>query len=73
MLTGLAGQTNRTYWEFALDSIAVGSASLCGPASGCHAIADSGTSLIAGPSKVRGPDRCQSPRASEPVDWGSRL
>lgn len=43
--------TNRTYWEFALDGVSVGATSLCGPASGCHAIADSGTSLLAGPSQ----------------------
>ena len=47
-------QTNRTYWEFALDGVSVGSASLCGPGAGCHAIADSGTSLLAGPSQVMG-------------------
>lgn len=43
--------TNKTYWEFNLDGIKAGSLSLCGAAGPCHAIADSGTSLIAGPSE----------------------
>ena len=58
----LFGQTNRTYWEFALDSISVASTSICGPAAGCHAIADSGTSLLAGPSQVHvGPTHAGGP------------
>ncbi|GAM17760.1 hypothetical protein SAMD00019534_009350 [Acytostelium subglobosum LB1] len=42
--------TNETYWEFAMADVALAGNSLgyCG-AEGCHAICDSGTSLIAGP------------------------
>ncbi len=42
--------TNETYWEFALDDIQIGGQSLC--TSGCRAIADTGTSLLAGPAAV---------------------
>jgi len=41
--------TKQTYWEFVVDSIAVSSTSYC---TKCNAIADSGTSLIAGPSEI---------------------
>jgi phytepsin len=40
--------TNETYWEFALDDIQVQGTSLCGGGV-CRAIADTGTSLLAGP------------------------
>jgi len=42
---------NETYWEFAVKDIQIGGKSLglCG-ANGCHAVADTGTSLLAGPS-----------------------
>jgi phytepsin len=39
--------TNETYWEFAVDSMSIGGKSFC---SNCRAIADSGTSLIVGPT-----------------------
>jgi phytepsin len=44
---------NETYWQFSVSDILIGGKSLgyCGK-SGCHAIADTGTSLLAGPSDV---------------------
>jgi phytepsin len=41
--------TNETYWEFSVDSIAVASTTYC---TNCRAIADTGTSLLAGPSAI---------------------
>jgi phytepsin len=41
--------TNETYWEFALDSLSIGSTTF---ASNAHAICDTGTSLLAGPSAI---------------------
>jgi phytepsin len=41
--------TNETYWEFAVDSMTISGQNVC---NNCRAIADSGTSLIVGPSKV---------------------
>jgi phytepsin len=41
--------TNQTYWEFAVNSMTIDGTTVC---SNCRAIADSGTSLIVGPSKV---------------------
>lgn len=45
--------TNQTYWEFALNDIQIAGTSInaC-PQGGCRVIADTGTSLIAGPSKT---------------------
>jgi len=40
--------TNQTYWEFAMDDLIVDGTSFC-DGKNCHAIADSGTSLLAGP------------------------
>ena len=42
--------TNETYWEFGMDALAVGGEQHC--AGGCRAIADSGTSLLAGPKQA---------------------
>jgi len=41
--------TNQTYWEFAIDGVSIGSTVIAGPS---KAIADSGTSLIVGPTKL---------------------
>jgi hypothetical protein len=41
--------TNETYWEFALDSLSIGSTTF---ASNVRAICDTGTSLLAGPTAI---------------------
>jgi len=43
---------NESYWEFAIDDIQIGGQSLGFCDSGCHGIADTGTSLLAGPSDM---------------------
>jgi len=44
--------TNQTYWMFALGDVLIGGQSQGYCKKGCHAIADTGTSLLAGPSDV---------------------
>jgi phytepsin len=41
--------TNQTYWMFNVDSMAIDGSTVC---TNCHAIADSGTSLLVGPSAI---------------------
>lgn len=41
--------TNRGYWQFNLDGIKLGGEDMC--PHGCAAIADTGTSLLVGPSE----------------------
>jgi len=43
--------TNQTYWEFKLDDLLIAGKSMGYCPNGCHAIADTGTSLLAGPSE----------------------
>jgi len=40
---------SETYWEFSMDALAVGGVTYC---TDCKAVADTGTSLIAGPSAI---------------------
>jgi len=41
--------TEETYWEFSMDALAVGGTTYC---TQCKVVADSGTSLLAGPSAI---------------------
>jgi len=43
---------NETYWEFEVDDIQLGGQSLGFCTNGCHGVADTGTSLLAGPSDM---------------------
>jgi len=44
--------TSETYWAFQMGDVQLGGQSLGFCQSGCHAIADTGTSLIAGPANL---------------------
>lgn len=44
--------TRQGYWQFALDDVLIAGTSLGACTSGCQAIADSGTSLLAGPTAI---------------------